>query len=103
MGVTIGATVPDFATYFSGAPVIYPALGALASSIGGLAAARILSLCCMLAATALLYVVAKHLFGGWAAIAGSVVFAAIGPTQFLGAFATFDVTLIKRIFRISTF
>jgi hypothetical protein len=89
-----GATVPDFATYFSGSPVIYPALGALASSIGGLAAARILSLCCMLAATALLYAVARHLFGGWAAIAGSVVFAAIGPTQFLGAFATFDALAV---------
>ena len=85
-----GVAVPDFASYFSGAPVIYPPLGAVASSIGGLAAARILSLGCMLAATALLYAVTKHLFGRGAAIAGSVAFAAIGPTQFLGALATFD-------------
>jgi hypothetical protein len=85
-----GAPVPDFASYFSGAPVIYPPLGALASSIGGLAAARILSLGCMLAATALLYAVARDLLGQRAAIASAAAFAVIGPTQFLGALATFD-------------
>jgi 4-amino-4-deoxy-L-arabinose transferase-like glycosyltransferase len=89
-----GAAVPDFATYFSGAPAFYPALAALASNLGGLAAARMLSLCCMLAATALLYAVTKHLFGRWAAVGGSVVFAAIGPTQFLGALATFDALAV---------
>jgi 4-amino-4-deoxy-L-arabinose transferase-like glycosyltransferase len=89
-----GVAVPDFASYFSGAPVIYPPLGAVASSMGGLATARILSLGCMLAATALLYAVTKHLFGRSAAIAGSVVFAAIGPTQFLGALATFDAPAV---------
>ena len=30
----------DYPSYFSGAPVLYPVLGALADSIGGLAAAR---------------------------------------------------------------
>ena len=55
-----GVAVPDFASYFSGAPVIYPPLGAVASSIGGLATARILSLACMLAATTLLYAVTKR-------------------------------------------
>jgi len=85
-----GGSVPDFPAYFSGAPVVYPPLGALASSIGGLAGARILSLCFMLAATALLYSVAKRLFGRGAAIAGSAAFAALGSVQFLGAFATFD-------------
>ena len=85
-----GVAVPDFASYFSGAPVIYPVLGAMASSIGGLATARILSLGCMLAATTLLYAVTRHCFGRGAAIASSVAFAAIGPTQFLGALATFD-------------
>jgi 4-amino-4-deoxy-L-arabinose transferase-like glycosyltransferase len=89
-----GAPVPDFATYFSGVPVFYPALGALASNIGGLATARVLSLCCMLVATALLYAVTKNLFGHRAAIASSVAFAAIGPTQFLGAFATFDALAV---------
>lgn len=88
------AAVPDFAAYFSGAPVLYPPLGTLASTVGGLAAARILSLCCMLGATALLYAVTKDLFGRRPAIAGSAVFAVIGPTQFLGAFATFDALAV---------
>jgi 4-amino-4-deoxy-L-arabinose transferase-like glycosyltransferase len=89
-----GAAVPDFASYFSGAPVIYPPLGALAASIGGLAAARILSLGCMLATTALLYAVTKRLFGRPAAMGGAVAFAVIGPTQFLGALATFDALAV---------
>ena len=89
-----GGSVPDLPAYFSGAPVAYPPLGALASSIGGLAGARILSLCFMLAATALLYSVAKHLFGRGAAIAGSASFAVLGPVQFLGAFATFDALAV---------
>ena len=89
-----GGSVPDFPAYFSGAPVVYPPLGALASSIGGLAGARILSLCFMLAATALLYSVAKRLFGRGAAIAGSAIFAVLGPVQFLGAFATFDALAV---------
>lgn len=89
-----GVAVPDFASYFSGAPVIYPPVGAVADSVGGLATARILSLGCMLAATALLYAVTKHRFGRWAAIASSVAFAAIGPAQFLGALATFDAPAV---------
>jgi hypothetical protein len=98
-----GVAVPDFASYFSGAPVIYPPLGAVASSIGGLATARILSLGCMLAATALLYAVTKHLFGRWAAIAGAVAFAATGPTAFLGALATFDAPAVMLLALASWF
>ena len=98
-----GATVPDFASYFSGAPVIYPPLGAVASSIGGLAAARILSLAGMLAATVLLYAVTRHMFGRGAAIAGAVAFAAIGPTQFLGALATFDALAVMLLALASWF
>src|SRR2546423_3697458 len=47
------APIPDFPSYFSGAPVIYPPLGAVADSLGGLAAARGLSLGFMLAVTSL--------------------------------------------------
>jgi hypothetical protein len=35
-----GGQVPDFATYFSGSPVVYPPVGAVAVSIGGLAGHR---------------------------------------------------------------
>jgi 4-amino-4-deoxy-L-arabinose transferase-like glycosyltransferase len=89
-----GGSVPDFAAYFSGAPVIYPPLAAAVGGVGGLAGARILSMCFMLAATALLYAVTKRLFGRGPAIAGAAVFATLGSTQFLGAFATFDAPTI---------
>lgn len=89
-----GSPVPAFPTYFSGAPVIYPPLGALADSLGGLIAARLLSLCFMLGTTALLYVVASQLFGRRAAGCGAAIFAVLGPVQVLSAFATYDAMAI---------
>src|SRR5260370_8189369 len=53
------APIPDFASYLSGAPVVYPPFGAIADSLGGLAAARLLSLAFMLVATALLHGVTR--------------------------------------------
>ena len=85
-----GGALPPFASYFSGAPVIYPPLGALADSVGGLAGARILSLLFMLASTALLWGVAERLFGRRAAFFAAALFAVTGPTLHLGAFATYD-------------
>jgi hypothetical protein len=85
-----GATIPQFPAYFSGAPVIYPPIGALADGIGGLMAARVLSLCFMLGATTLLWATASKLYGRTAAFFGAGLWAVLGPTQFLGAFATFD-------------
>ncbi len=85
-----GAAIPDFPSYFSGAPVIYPPLGALADSIGGLAAARILSLCFMLGVTALLWITTNRLYGQRAALLAAGLFATLCGTQFLGAFATYD-------------
>lgn len=85
-----GAPIPPFPAYFSGAPVIYPPIGALADSIGGLAAARILSLAFMLGATALLWSTAGRLFGPRAAFFAAALFAVLGPTLHLGAFATYD-------------
>src|SRR4029077_1349177 len=84
------APIPPFPTYFSGAPVIYPPVGALADSMGGLAGARILSLVFMLGATALLWGAAGRLFGRRAAFFAAALFAVSGPTLHLGAFATYD-------------
>lgn len=83
---------PDraYPTYLSGAPVIYPPLAALANSLGGLAAARILSLGFMLGATSLLWGMTSRLAGPRSAFFASALFAALGPTQDLGAFATYD-------------
>jgi 4-amino-4-deoxy-L-arabinose transferase-like glycosyltransferase len=77
-------------TYFSGAPVVYPPVGALADSLGGLAGARILSMLFMLGATVLLHGTARRLFGSRAALFAVALFAGAGSTQFLGAFATYD-------------
>lgn len=77
-------------TYFSGAPVVYPPLGALADSVGGLAAARMLSLFFMLGTTGLLYGTTRRLFDFRAALFAAALFAGVGSTQFLGAFATYD-------------
>lgn len=89
-GLLHGTPVPAYPTYLSGAPVIYPPLAAIANDIGGLAAARILSLCCMLGATCLLWGMTRRLFDRRAAFFATAIFAALGPTQYLGAFATYD-------------
>jgi hypothetical protein len=74
----------------SGSPVIYPPLGALADSIGGLAGARILSLAFMLGATILLYLTASRLLGrSGGAIAATALWALSEPALRL-AFATYD-------------
>src|ERR1035438_4502425 len=85
-----GTPLPQFPSYFSGAPVLYSPLGALADSVGGLTAARILSLVFMLGATAVLWFTAGRLYGRRAAFFGAALFAVLGPTLHLGAFATLD-------------
>jgi hypothetical protein len=85
-----GMPVPHFAAYFSGAPVLYPPIGALADSVGGLAGARILSLVFMLGTTAVLWATTSRLAGRRAAFFAAALFAVAGPTLHLGAFATFD-------------
>jgi hypothetical protein len=85
-----GVPVAPFQAYFSGAPVIYPPVGALADSVGGLAGARVLSLVFMLGATALVWATAGRLFGRRAAFFAAALFAVLGPTLHLGSFATYD-------------
>ena len=85
-----GTAIPPFPYYFSGAPVIYPPLGALADHAGGLAGARALSLVFMLGATTLLWGAARHRYGRRAAFFAAALFAVLGPTLHLGAFATYD-------------
>ena len=82
--------LPDYASWFSGAPVLYPPLGALADSLGGLAAARALSLVFMLGATSCVYLAATRLFGQQAGLFASAVFAVSGLVVHNGAFATYN-------------
>ncbi|HWF79615.1 MAG TPA: glycosyltransferase family 39 protein [Streptosporangiaceae bacterium] len=85
-----GTPIPLYQTYFSGAPVLFPALGALADGVGGLTAARLLSLGFMLGATLLLWSTARRLYDWPTASLGAAIWAVLGPTQHLGAYATYD-------------
>jgi hypothetical protein len=85
-----GGGSPYYETYFSGAPVIYPVLAALADSAGGLTAACLMSAVFMIVATIMLFMVTSELFGYWSAIFASGLFAGLGLTQDLGALATYD-------------
>ena len=84
-----GTPVPPYLSRLSGSPLIYPPLGALADSAGGLAGARIASLILMLGATVLLYLTAARLTGRTGAILAAALWALSEPALRL-AFATFD-------------
>jgi putative flippase GtrA/4-amino-4-deoxy-L-arabinose transferase-like glycosyltransferase len=85
-----GVPVTDYQDYFSGSPAVYPPLGAIASAVGGLTGARLLSLGFMLGTTSLLYLTAKRFFGVPAAFLSTAVFAGLGVTQALSVLATYD-------------
>lgn len=84
----------NYPSYFSGAPVLYPVMGALADSIGGLAAARALSLIEMLAVTALVYAMSRRLFSERVALCSAIIFSVAEPTLFLGRLATYDASAL---------
>ena len=85
-----GAAIPDFATEFSGAPILYPILGAFADQVDGLFAARLLSLLFMLGATGLVYLTSKRLFGLRSALCSAALFGTLPAAIFLGGLATYD-------------
>jgi hypothetical protein len=85
-----GTPMPPFATYLSGSPVFYPPVGAIADSIAGLTGARVLSLLFMLVATWMLWLTATRLYGYQAALFATALWALLGETLRLGAFATYD-------------
>ena len=86
-----GSSWPSASAYrfLSGSPTIYPPVGALADSLGGLAAARILSLVFMLGATILLCLTASRLIGRTGALIAAALWAVSEPAMRL-AFATAD-------------
>jgi hypothetical protein len=85
------APIPNIASYFSGAPVIYPVIAALADDAGGLTGARLLGLAFILLTTVLLHGMTRRLFSSRAAgFFAAVLFAGTGSAQFLSGFATYD-------------
>ena len=85
-----GGGSPYYETYFSGSPVIYPVLAAMADHLGGLVAVRLMSLVFMLTATTMLFAVGRRLFGYSSGVLAAALFAGLGLTQDLGALATYD-------------
>lgn len=83
-----GTPIPAYASFFPGAPVIYPPIGAIADSAGGLVGARILSLIFMLGATTFLWGTTSKIFGRKAGVFAAALFAVLGPTLQFGALAT---------------
>jgi len=84
----------NYASYFSGAPVLYPVLGGALNAVGGLMLARALSLAEMLAVTAMLYSVSRRLFNERVALCAAALFAVSESALFLGELATYDATCV---------
>lgn len=92
-----GGGSPYYENYFSGTPVIYPVLAAMADFAGGRTAACLMSTVFMVVATIMLFTVTRELFGYWSAILASGLFAGLGLTQDLGALATYDAMSLMLI------
>ena len=82
----------SFTSVYSGSPVLYPVLAAAVDQLGGLTAARLLSLAEMLSVTALLYSLTRRLFNERVALCAALLFCVTEPVIFLGNFATYDAT-----------
>jgi hypothetical protein len=85
-----GGGSPYYETYFSGAPDVYSPLAAVADSIGGVVAVRLMSMCFMLLATYLLFRTAERLAGYFAAVCSAGLFAGLGMTQVVGRNTIYD-------------
>jgi 4-amino-4-deoxy-L-arabinose transferase-like glycosyltransferase len=83
-----------YASYFAGAPVLYPVLAAALNAVGGLALARALSLAEMLAVTAMAYAISRFLFNERVALCAAALFSVSESAIFLGHLATFDATCL---------
>ena len=88
-----GTVLPGrYAAYFPGSPILYPLVAGGFSELGGLSAARALSLVEMLAVTALLYSLSRRLFNERSALCAALMFSVTESTIILGHYATFDAS-----------
>jgi hypothetical protein len=87
-------TYDSYPSYFSGAPFLYPIIAAGMDDLGGLAAARALSLVFLLLTTGIVWNVTRQLYGRAASILAALLFATSAPTLFLSRFATYDAMTI---------
>ena len=88
-----GSPLPEVpGSYFSGAPSFYPVLAAMADSVGGLAAARGVSLLFALVATGAVYLIGERLYGRTAGLLGAAAFVLCGSVIFQSHLAVYDST-----------
>jgi hypothetical protein len=79
-----------YGLYFSGYPSFYPVIGGLLDFVGGLEAARLFSLLCMLVVTTCVYFLTIEFFDRKSALIAAFLFACEGSVLFLGRLATYD-------------
>ena len=79
-----------YSLYFSGYPSFYPVIGGVLDFLGGLEAARMFSLLCMLIVTTCLYLMTLQFFDRKSALIAALLFACEGSVLFLGRLATYD-------------
>jgi 4-amino-4-deoxy-L-arabinose transferase-like glycosyltransferase len=88
MGKTL--YLEPYGLYFSGYPSFYPVIGGVLDFLGGLEAARLFSLLCMLVVTTCLYFVTIQFFDRKSALIAAFLFAGEGSVLYLGRLATYD-------------
>ena len=79
-----------FGLYFSGYPSFYPVIGGALDFLGGLEAARLFSLLCMLIVTTCVYFMTIQFFDRKSALIAALLFACEGSVLFIGRLATYD-------------
>jgi hypothetical protein len=89
-----GTAITDYASFSSGAPVLYPAFSAILDQVGGLLLVRLFSLLMLLCSTGLVYLTARRLLGTRSALAGAALFACTPAAIFMGGLATYDATAV---------
>jgi 4-amino-4-deoxy-L-arabinose transferase-like glycosyltransferase len=86
-----GAHLSEYpGTYFSGAPGLYPVVGAITDSVGGVPGARLVSLFFICVAIIATYGIGKELFGNLGGLLGAGAFALCGSVMFIAQLATLD-------------
>lgn len=81
--------------YFSGAPGLYPVVGAIADSFAGVEGARRVSLFFACIAIVATYGIGKELFGRASGLLGAAAFALCGSVVFIGQLATLDAMAVS--------
>ncbi len=93
-----GAFLPEYpGAFFSGAPGLYPVLAAMADAVGGLPAARDVSLFFAVLTTIATYGIGSRLFGRAAGVIGATSFVLCGSVIYISHFATYDAMMMALV------